>query len=121
MILLGFGTLRTCWPGLLVLAGPGPLGLTVILVAETLLLFSAGVFNPVFAAYRMNHTADDHMARVGTAWSITAKCVQPAFVALGGVLATATGVRVAIGVAALALLASSALLPWRARDTGPTR
>ncbi|NUS91229.1 MAG: MFS transporter [Nocardia sp.] len=115
-ILLGSGTARTCWPGLLVLAGPGPFGFTVILAAETLLLFCAGVFNPLFAAYRMNHTADDHMVRVGTAWSISAKCVQPAFVALGGFLAAATGIRAAIGVAALALLASSALLPWRAGD-----
>ncbi|MEU4839088.1 MFS transporter [Nocardia testacea] len=113
-VLLGSGTLRTCWPGLLVLAGPGPLGLAVVLVAETLLLFCAGVFNPVFAAYRTDHTADDHMVRVGTAWSISAKCVQPAFVALGGVLATAIGVRAAIGVATLALPASAALLPWRA-------
>ncbi|MEV3960952.1 MFS transporter [Nocardia sp. NPDC050193] len=113
-VLLGSGTLRTCWPGLLVLAGPGPLGLAVILVAETLLFFCAGVFNPVFAAYRTNHTADDHMVRVGTAWSISARCVQPAFIALGGVLAAAIGVRAAIGVAALALPASAALLPWGA-------
>lgn len=117
-VLLGSGTLRTCWPGLLVLAGPGPLGLTVILVAETLLLFCAGVFNPVFAAYRTNHTADDHMVRVGTAWSISARCAQPAFIALGGVLATAIGVRAAIGVAALALPACAALLPWGPRAAG---
>ncbi|MET8796163.1 MFS transporter [Nocardia sp. NPDC004568] len=111
-VLLGAGTLRTCWPGLIVLAGPGPLGLTVLLVAETLLLLCAGVFNPVFAAYRTNHTADDHMVRVGTAWSISAKCVQPAFIALGGVLAAALGVRAAIALAALALPASAAPLPW---------
>ncbi|GGL06828.1 MFS transporter [Nocardia jinanensis] len=111
-VLLGFGTLRTCWLGSVVLAGPGPLGFSVILVASTLLLFSAGVFNPVFSAYRMSHTPDDHMVRVGTAWSISARCVQPAFIALGGVLAAAIGVRAAIGVAALALLAGSALLPW---------
>ncbi|WP_327147789.1 MFS transporter [Nocardia sp. NBC_01329] len=118
-VLLGSGTLRTCWLAPLVLTGPGALGLTVVLAAETLLLFCAGVFNPMFAACRMNHTADDHMVRVGTAWSISAKCVQPVFIALGGVLAAATGVRVAIGVAAFALLTSSALLPWRARDLSP--
>lgn len=112
VVLLGFGTLRTCWLGLFLLAGPDMSGLVIIMAADTLLLFCAGVFNPVFAAYRMNHTADDHMARVGTAWSISAKSFQPAFIALGGVIAAVAGTRIAIGFAAVALLASSALLPW---------
>ncbi|MEV6430477.1 MFS transporter [Nocardia sp. NPDC051463] len=112
-VLLGFGTLRTCWVGLLLAADSDALGLVLITVAETLLLFCAGVFNPVFATYRMNCTAADHMARVGTAWSISAKCFQPAFIALGGVVAAATSTRVAIGCAAITLLASSGLLPWR--------
>jgi hypothetical protein len=112
-VLLGFGTLRTYWLGLLLAAGPNALGLVMIMAAETLLLFCAGVFNPVFTTYRMNCTADDHMARVGTAWSISAKSFQPAFIALGGVIAAATSTRVAIVCAAVTLLASSVLLPWR--------
>lgn len=111
-VLLGFGTLRTFWLGLLPMAGPGAFGLTVIVVSETLLLFSAGVFNPVFTTCRMNITEDDHMARVGTAWSVGAKCCQPAFVAFGGVAAAVTGPRVVIAGAAVVLLASSLLLPW---------
>ncbi|MBF6171895.1 MFS transporter [Nocardia blacklockiae] len=118
-VLLGFGTLRTCWLGLLLLAGPNTLGLVVVMLAETLLSFCAGVFNPIFATYRMNCTADDHMARVGTAWSISAKCVQPAFIALGGVVAGVTSTRVAIGFAAAALLLSSALLPWKHAEPTP--
>ncbi|MGW5516574.1 MFS transporter [Nocardia africana] len=116
-VLLGSGTLRTCWMGLLLVAGPSALGLLVILTAETLLLLGAGVFNPVFATYRMNCTTDDHMSRVRTAWSISAKCVQPAFIALGGLMAGATSPRVAIGCATAAVLASSALLPWRQTET----
>ncbi|MFF0454133.1 MFS transporter [Nocardia africana] len=116
-VLLGSGTLRTCWMGLLLVAGPSALGLLVILTAETLLLLGAGVFNPVFATYRMNCTTDDHMSRVRTAWSISAKCVQPAFIALGGLTAGATSPRVAIGCATVAVLASSALLPWRQTET----
>ncbi|MFC8047486.1 MFS transporter [Nocardia sp. NPDC057353] len=112
-VLLGFGTLRTCWLGLFLLAGPDTAGLILMMTADTLLLFCAGVFNPVFATYRMNCTADDHMARVGTAWSISAKCFQPAFIAAGGVIAAVSSPRVAIGVAAVILLACSALLPWR--------
>ncbi|MBF6335380.1 MFS transporter [Nocardia abscessus] len=114
-VLLGSGTLRTCWLGLLLLAGPGVLGLLMIIAAETLLLLCAGVFNPVFATYRMSHTVDTHMARVGTAWSVSAKCFQPAFIALGGVIAAMTSVRVAIALAAVGLLTTSLLLPWRQR------
>ncbi|WP_258081030.1 MFS transporter [Nocardia nova] len=112
-VLLGSGTLRTCWMGLLLIAGPSTRGLLVILSAETLLLLCAGVFNPIFATYRMNCTTDDHMSRVRTAWSISSKSVQPAFIALGGLIAGATSTRVAIGCATAAVLASSALLPWR--------
>ncbi|PXX63053.1 MFS transporter [Nocardia tenerifensis] len=114
-VLLGFGVLRTCWMGLLVLAGPGVSGLVVVVIAETALLFCAGVFNPVFTAFRMRATDDEFMARVGIAWSITSRCCQPVFIALGGALAAATSVRFAIGCAAVAVLASSLLLPWRSR------
>ncbi|MGW0181180.1 MFS transporter [Nocardia sp. NPDC003345] len=62
--------------------------------------------------------ADGYLARVGTAWSVGAKCFQPACIALGGVLAAAAGVRAALGVAAAVLLASSLLLPWRIDDAG---
>lgn len=102
--------------GLIPLAPPGTAGLTLIIAAEALLLFSAGVFNPTFVTYRMNATTDEYMSRVGTAWSISSRSVQPAFIAAGGVLAVATSTRIAIGVAALVLLLSSLLLPWRSRD-----
>ncbi|WP_063920294.1 MFS transporter [Nocardia violaceofusca] len=42
-VLLGSGTLRTCWMGLLLIAGPSALGLLVILTAETLLLLRRSV------------------------------------------------------------------------------
>ncbi|MFE9582878.1 MFS transporter [Nocardia sp. NPDC006044] len=112
-VLLGFGVLRTCWMGILLLAGPGVVGLVVIVTAETALLFSAGVFNPVFTTFRTRATDDAYMSRVGLAWSISGRSCQPAFIALGGVLAAVTSVRVAIACAALALLSSTLLLPWR--------
>ncbi|WP_405159615.1 MFS transporter [Nocardia sp. NBC_01499] len=117
-VLLGFGVLRTCWMGFLVLAGPGLVGVVVIVAAETTLLFCAGVFNPVFTTFRMRVTDDEFMSRVGIAWSISGRGCQPLFIALGGALATVTTVRFAIGCAAVALLASSLLLPWR---TWPAR
>lgn len=112
-ILLGFGVLRTCWMGLLLLAEPGPVGLIVIIGAETMLLFCAGVFNPVFTTFRMRATADQYMSRVGLAWSISARACQPLFIALGGLLAAATSVRTALACAAVILLTSAVLLPWR--------
>jgi MFS family permease len=115
-VLLTFGVLRTLWMGLIPLAPAGTPGLTLIIIAETLLLFSAGVFNPTFVTYRMNATTDEYMSRVGTAWSISSRSIQPAFIAAGGVLAVATSTRTAIGVAALVLLLSTLLLPWRSRD-----
>ncbi|MEU0542121.1 MFS transporter [Nocardia sp. NPDC005978] len=113
VILLVAGTARTLWLAVTLLAHPGPAGLIIIVTADTALLFCAGVFNPVFITYRMNATTDHYMARVGIAWSISAKTIQPVFVAAGGLLATVTSTRVAIAAAAITLLASSLLLPWK--------
>lgn len=41
-ILLTFGVLRTLWPGILPLAPVGTTGLVVMIIADFLLLFSAG-------------------------------------------------------------------------------
>lgn len=115
-VLLTFGVLRTLWMGLLPLAPDGTAGLVVIIVAEFLLLFCAGVFNPTFVTHRMQATHDSHMSRVATAWSISSKTAQPIFIIAGGALAAATSPRAALAVAAVALLTSGLLLPWR-RET----
>ena len=113
-VLLSFGVLRVLWMGLIPLAQPGAMGLAIIVVAETLLLFSAGVFNPSFTTFRMNATANSHLARVLTSWSITSRTAQPVFIAAGGLLATMTSNRTALVVDAVLLLSSALLLPWRA-------
>lgn len=113
-VLLTFGVLRTVWLGLIPLAPAGTTGLLVIIVADFLLLFSAGVFNPTFITYRMRATADTHMSRVVTAWSISSKSFQPLFIIAGGILAAATSVRFALVIAATVLLSSALLLPWKA-------
>jgi hypothetical protein len=112
-VLLTFGVARTLWLGLIPFALSGTTGLVVIIAADTLLLFCAGVFNPTFVTYRMRVTADTHMTRVATAWSISSKTAQPVCIAAGGLLAAATSTRTAIAVAAVAIVASTALLPWR--------
>ncbi|MGV9679177.1 MFS transporter [Nocardia sp. NPDC003482] len=112
--LLVLGGLRALWLGPVLFAGPDGRGLLLIIGSVTVLMFFAGAFNPVFVTERMNCTADDYMARVTTAWSITSKWIQPLFAAAGGVIASAAGVRVAIGCSAVLLILSAALLPWRA-------
>lgn len=118
-MLLVFGVLRAPWLLLLPLAPPGTAGLVVITLSETGMLLAAGAFNPSFATYRMDVTEDGYMARVFTAWSITSRCVQPLFMALGGVLAAVIGIRGALYVAGGCCLISAFVLPWKATRPAP--
>lgn len=113
-VLLTTGVGRTLWMGLIPLAQPGTPGLIVIVIAETLLLFFAGAFNPTFATYRMTHTSEHCLSRVLTAWSISSKLTQPIFIAATGILAAATDPRTAITATAALTAASAAFLPWKA-------
>uniref|UniRef100_UPI00037AF98D MFS transporter n=1 Tax=Parafrankia elaeagni TaxID=222534 RepID=UPI00037AF98D len=112
-VLLVAGAARAPWLLLYPLAPHGPTGLVIIMVADTAILTCAGVFNPVFATYRMEVTADAYMARVRTAWGISSKTVQPLFIFAGGGLAALTDVRTALLIAGLACTASVVLLPYR--------
>jgi len=112
-VLLATGAGRALWMGLIPAAPPGTPGLVVIVIAETLLLFFAGSFNPVFAGYRANHTTAQRMSRVITAWSITSKLTQPVFVLATGIIVAATDARTAITATAALTLTSVAFLPWR--------
>jgi Na+/melibiose symporter-like transporter len=111
--LLWAGAARGPWILTLVVATAGTTGLGIILGSQALLLFTAGVFNPVFSTYRMQATPDGLMARVSTAWSVSARTIQPLCIAAGGWIATAGGTRQALVAAGLLCLAASALLPWR--------
>lgn len=118
-MLIVFGVLRTPWLLLLPLAPHGLGGFVLITAAETCLLVAAGAFNPSFATYRMEVTEDAFMARVVTAWSISSRCVQPAFMALGGVLAALIGLRGALWVAGVCCLTSAVVLPWKSARPVP--
>ncbi|MEV0396960.1 MFS transporter [Polymorphospora rubra] len=120
--LLWSGAARGPWILLLLLATAGLPGLVTILVSQALLLFTAGVFNPVFATYRMRATPDQLMTRVGTAWSASSKLIQPLCIVVGGGVAALAGVRPALLLAGALCLGAGALLPWRHHDPadGPT-
>ncbi|MGY4767771.1 MFS transporter [Kribbella sp. CWNU-51] len=118
-MLIVFGVLRAPWLLLFPLAPHGFSGLVLLTAAETGLLVAAGAFNPSFATYRMEVTEDGFMARVVGSWSISSRCVQPAFMALGGVLAALIGVRGALWFAGASCLLSAVVLPWQSTKPVP--
>lgn len=112
-VLLVSGVLRAVWLVGLALAPVGVAGLVLIVVVEGALLGAAGVFNPVFGAYRMDQTPDHVMARVGSAWSVSNRVAQAVGILAGGVLAAVTSTRISLAVCGAVLVLSIPLLPWR--------
>ena len=111
--LLAAGSLRSVWLVLLPLSQPGYLGLLWILACQSALMFAAGVFNPVFATYRMRLVDRGCLSRVGASWPITAKLVQPLGLGAGSLTVGLFGVRATLVLAGIVMLACIPLLPWR--------
>jgi predicted MFS family arabinose efflux permease len=114
-VLLAAGTLRAAWVVGLLLMRPGVTGLVVVMAVELGLIFSCSVFNPVLATYRLEQTPPDRVARVLSAWSVSTRASIAALTALGGLLATFTGPRAAIGIVGGLMLGTPLLLPRRDR------
>jgi MFS family permease len=112
-VMLAAGTLRACWSVLLAFIGPGVGGLALVIAVELGLITCMGVFNPVFAAYRLEQTATDRVARTLSAWSVTSNATIAALTAFWGLLAGLTSPRIAIAIAGVLLLATPLLLCWR--------
>jgi predicted MFS family arabinose efflux permease len=120
-VLLVAGAARCLWMAVIPFAPGTTAGLALIIAADTLLLFSAGVFNPAFSTYRMRAVADGYLARVTAAWAVSSKVAQPVGIAAAGAAAAAFGARTALLMLAGVLLASIVVLPWqawRADNTG---
>ena len=107
------GTLRACWSLGLAFVVPGTAGLVLVMAIQFGLVTCMGVFNPVFATYRLRQTAPDRVARTLSAWSITSVAAIAAMTGLWGLLAGLAGLRAAIAIAGLLLLATPLLLPRR--------
>ena len=110
-VLLTAGTLRACFSVGLAFIGPGVAGLVLVMVIELGLITAAGVFNPVFATYRLDQTPADRVTRTLSAWSVTSNATVAALTALWGLLASLTSPRAALAIAGLLLLATPLLLP----------
>lgn len=112
-VLLTAGVLRACWPIGLVFVQPGVPGIVLIIAVQLGLVTCIGVFNPVLATYRLDHTDPDRVARTLTAWSVSSSATIAALTAVWGLLAAITGPRAAIAIAGLLMLATPLLLPRR--------
>jgi MFS family permease len=110
-VMLAAGAARSCWSIGLAFVQPGAAGLVLVVVVELGLITSMGVFNPVFATYRLEQVPTDRVVRTLSAWSVSSKVATAALIALWGLLASLTGTRAAIAVAGVLLLATPLLLP----------
>ncbi|MFS1302757.1 MFS transporter [Streptosporangium longisporum] len=112
-VMLTAGALRACWPVGLALVQPGVPGIVLVIVVQLGLVTCCGVFNPVLATYRLDHTDPGRVARTLSAWSVGGTLGIAALTAVWGLLATAVGPRAAIVAAGVLLLATPLLLPRR--------
>ncbi|MFI9650309.1 MFS transporter [Streptomyces sp. NPDC052040] len=112
-VLLTSGVLRACWSVGLAFVPPGVPGIALVIVLQFGLVTCCGVFNPLLATYRMEHTAPDRLARTLSSWSVSSSASIAAMTAGWGLLAAAVGPRAAIAGAGVLLLATPLLLPRR--------
>ncbi|MFD6289752.1 MFS transporter [Streptomyces sp. NPDC060205] len=114
------GALRACWPLGLAFVQPGVPGMVLVIVVQLGLVTCCGVFNPVLATYRLDHTGPGRVARILTAWSVSSSAAIAAMTAAWGLLAALIGARTAIAVAGVVLLATPLLLPRRPAEHTPS-
>ncbi len=80
-----------------------------------------GLYGPVPATYRLEHTGSDRVARTLSAWSVSSSAAIATMTALWGLLAAAIGARTAITAAGVLLPATPLLLPRRQGATREAR
>jgi MFS family permease len=107
------GALRACWSLGLAFIHPGAAGIVLVIAVQLGLVTCIGVFNPVFATYRLDQTETDRVARTLSAWSVTSNATVAALTALWGLLASITSPRTAIAIAGALMLLTPFLLPRR--------
>lgn len=120
-VLLVSGALRAVWPLGLAFVRPGLPGIVLIITVQFGLVTCCGVFNPVLATHRLEHTAPDRIARTLTAWSVSSSAAIATLTGLWGLLAALAGPRTAIAAAGVLLLTTPLLLPRREKAPRDTR
>lgn len=79
----------------------GPAQVVVVGAVVFGLITGMGVFNPVFATYRLEQVPTDRIVRTLSAWSVTSKVTVASMAGLCGLLAGITGPRATIATAGL--------------------
>jgi MFS family permease len=110
-VMLTAGTLRASWSLGLAFIRPGVAGIVLVIAVQLGLVTCMGVFNPVFATYRLDQTDEDRVARTLSAWSVTSNITIAAMTAAWGLMASVTSPRTAIAIAGILMLTTPALLP----------
>ncbi|MER6561535.1 MFS transporter [Streptomyces sp. NPDC001027] len=105
------GALRAVWLIGLAFVRPGVVGLVTVMTVELAIIVNMSLYNPVLAAYRLEHTPEHLVARTLSAWSIGQQASIAVLTALAGLLADVTGPRTALTVAGLLILTTPLLLP----------
>ncbi|MFI1507802.1 MFS transporter [Streptomyces sp. NPDC020597] len=109
------GALRAVWLIGLAFVRPGVVGLVTVMAVELAIIVNMSLYNPVLAAYRLEHTPGHLVARTLTAWSIGQQASIAVLTALAGLLADVTGPRTALTVAGALILTTPLLLPRQDR------
>lgn len=112
-VMLAVGTLTACWPVWLAFVGRGTGGVVLVMGVQFGVVLCMGVYNPVIATYRLDHTEKHLVARVLAAWSVSTSLVTAGLTALWGVLAALTSPRISIAAAGILFLGTPLLLPRR--------
>jgi MFS family permease len=118
-VLMVSGVLRVVWPVGLAFVGRGASGMLLVMVLQFGLVACCGVFNPLLATARLEHTPPELVARTLAAWTISTSAAIAGVTAAWGSLAAAVGPRAAIGAAGVLMLATPVLLPRRPRAAAP--
>jgi len=118
-VLVASGVLRAPWSVGLAFVGAGTGGLLLVMGVELGLIFCCGVFNPVYATYRLERTATGRVTRTLSVWAVTTRASTALLTAVWGVLGGLLGPRTAVGLAGVLLLATPLLLPRRAAPPLP--
>lgn len=118
-VMLAVGRLSACWPIGLAFAGPGAGGVILVIGVQFALVLCMGVYNPVVATYRLDHTGKHLAARMLASWSVSTSLATAALTAVWGVLASLTSPRIAIAAAGILFLGTPLLLPRREHAPQP--